>query len=127
VLAIISSVTSIFGVFAVIFVAVNSRRLEIGMMKAVGSSNGHLLLTFILEAIVMSVSAVLTGITAGALLGYVDTYSNSFMYEMPVTFAADLVVGPLTVVLVVVASIISAAWASRAILVRKAVQILREA
>ncbi|MBN1886803.1 MAG: ABC transporter permease [Thermoflexales bacterium] len=127
VLAIISSVTSIFGVFAVIFVAVNSRRLEIGMMKAVGSSNGHLLLTFILEAIVMSVSAVLTGITAGAILGYVDTYSSSFMYEMPVTFAVDLVVGPLTVVLVVVASIISAAWASRAILVRKAVQILREA
>ena len=127
VLTVISFVTSIFGVFAVIYVAVNSRRMEIGMMKAVGSSNGHLLLTFILEAAVMSVSAVMAGITAGAILGYFDQYSSSLTTEMPVTFVVDTVVAPLTVVLVVVASIISAALASHAVLNRKAVQILREA
>jgi len=127
ILTIISFVTAIFGVFAVIYVAVNSRRMEIGMMKAVGSSNGHLLLTFILEAMVMSVSAVLTGITAGAVLAYFLQYSNTFMTEQPFTFALDTTVAPLTVVLVVVASIISAALASRAVLRRKAVQILREA
>ena len=126
ILTVISFVTAIFGVFAVIYVAVNSRRLEIGMMKAVGSSNGHLLLTFMLEAVVMSVSAVLTGITAGAVLAYFLQYSNAFMSEQAVTFAMDTLVAPLTVVLVVVASIISAALASRAVLRRKAVQILRE-
>jgi hypothetical protein len=127
VLTVISFVTSIFGVFAVIYVAVNSRRMEIGMMKAVGSSNGHLLLTFMLEAIVMSVSAVLTGITAGAILGYFDQYSSNLPMELPVTPAVDTLVAPLTVALVVVASIISAALASRTVLRRKAVQILREA
>jgi ABC-type antimicrobial peptide transport system permease subunit len=127
VLTVISFITAIFGVFAVIYVAVNSRRMEIGMMKAVGSSNAHLLITFILEAAVMSVSAVLAGITAGAVLGYFDQYSSSLTTELPVTFAVDTVVAPLTVVLVVVASIISAALASRAVLTRKAVQILREA
>ncbi len=126
ILTIISFVTAIFGVFAVIYVAVNSRRLEIGMMKAVGSSNGHLLLTFMLEAIVMSVSAVLTGITAGALLGYFLEYSNALMSESSVTFAVDTFVAPTTVVMVVIASVISAALASRAVLRRKAVQILRE-
>jgi ABC-type antimicrobial peptide transport system permease subunit len=127
VLTVISFITAIFGVFAVIYVAVNSRRMEIGMMKAVGSSNGHLLITFILEAAVMSVSAVLAGITAGATLGYFNEYSNSLTTEMPVTFAVDTLVAPLTVALVVIASIISAALASRAVLIRKAVQILREA
>ena len=127
VLTVISFVTAIFGVFAVIYVAVNSRRMEIGMMKAVGSSNSHLLITFILEAAVMSVSAVLAGITAGATLGYFDQYSSSLTSELPVTFAVDTIVAPFTVLLVVVASVISAALASRAVLTRKAVQILREA
>jgi len=127
VLTVISFVTAIFGVFAVIYVAVNSRRLEIGMMKAVGSPNSHLLITFILEAAVMSVSAVLAGVTAGALLGYFDQYSTSVTMEQPMTFAVDTVVAPLTVALVVVASIISAALASRAVLVQKAVKIIREA
>ena len=127
VLTVISFITAVFGVFAVIYVAVNSRRMEIGMMKAVGSSNGHLLLTFILEAAVMSVSAVLAGISAGATLGYFDQYSSSLTTELPVTFAVDTLVSPLTVVLVVVASVISAAIASRAVLTRKAVQIIREA
>jgi ABC-type antimicrobial peptide transport system permease subunit len=58
VLTVISFVTAIFGVFAVIYVAVNSRRMEIGMMKAVGSPNSHLLITFILEAAVMSVRRI---------------------------------------------------------------------
>jgi len=127
VLTVISFVTAIFGVFAVIYVAVNSRRMEIGMMKAVGSPNSHLLITFILEAAVMSVSSVLAGITAGALLGYFDQYSTSLTTELPVTFAVDTLVAPLTVVLVVVASIISAALASRAVLGQKAVKIIREA
>lgn len=127
VLTVISFVTAIFGVFAVIYVAVNSRRMEIGMMKAVGSSNGHLLITFILEAAVMSVSSVMAGITAGALLGYFDQYSSSVTTELPVTFAVDTLVAPLTVLLVVVASIISAALASRAVLTQKAVKIIREA
>jgi ABC-type antimicrobial peptide transport system permease subunit len=127
VLTVISFVTAVFGVFAVIYVAVNSRRLEIGMMKAVGSPNSHLLITFILEAAVMSVSAVLAGITAGALLGYLDQYSTSVTMEQPMTFAVDTVVAPLTVALVVVASIVSAALASRAVLVQKAVKIIREA
>jgi len=126
-LTVISFITAIFGVFAVIYVAVNSRRTEIGMMKAIGSSSRHLLLTFIWEAVVMSVSAVLAGIAAGTLLGYFQTYSNALMTETPTTFAVDVIVTPLTVVLIVAASIISAALASRGMLRRRAVEILREA
>jgi ABC-type antimicrobial peptide transport system permease subunit len=127
VLTVISFVTAIFGVFAVIYVAVNSRRMEIGMMKAIGSSGGHLLSTFMLEAVVMSVSAVLAGVTAGTALGYFDVYSYALTYETPVTPSLDMLVTPLTVGLVVLASIISAALASRSLLRRRAVEILREA
>jgi len=70
---------------------------------------------------------VLTGITAGALLGYFNEYSNALTTEQPVMFAVDTLVAPLTVLLVIIASIISAALASRVILRRKAVQIIREA
>jgi ABC-type antimicrobial peptide transport system permease subunit len=37
-LTVISFITAIFGVFAVIYVAVNSRRVEIVMMRAIGIS-----------------------------------------------------------------------------------------
>ena len=75
------------------------------MMKAIGSSNRHLLLTYIWEAIVMSVSAVLAGITAGTLLGHFQTYSNALMSQTPTTFVVDVTVTPLTLVLIVTASI----------------------
>ena len=125
-LTIISFITAIFGVFAVIYVAVNSRRVEIGMMKAIGGSSRHLLLTYIWEAVVISVSAVLAGITAGTLLGFFQTYSNALMTQTPTTFAVDVTVTPLTLVLIVAASIISTAVASRGMLRRRAVEILRE-
>jgi ABC-type antimicrobial peptide transport system permease subunit len=127
VLTVISFVTAIFGVFSVIYVAVNSRRMEIGMMKAIGSSSSHLLLTFMLEAVVMSVSAVLAGVTAGTALGYFDVYSYAMTYEAPVSLTVDRLVTPLTVGLVALASVLSAALASRSLLRRRAVEILREA
>ena len=58
------------------------------MMKAIGSSGGHLLLTIMLEEVVMSVSAV---------LGYFDVYSCALTYETPVMPAMDVLVTPLTV------------------------------
>ena len=42
VMTLISFITAVFGVFAVIYVMIYSRRLEMGMMKAIGARNWEL-------------------------------------------------------------------------------------
>jgi hypothetical protein len=77
IMTVLSFVTSIFGVFAVVYVAVYVRRLEIGMLKAIGMRRRDLVGTFALESVMMTVSASLAGVTAGTVLGYVFYVTNN--------------------------------------------------
>lgn len=125
VLTLISFTTAVFGVFAVIYVTVYARRLEIGMMKAVGSRNWELTGMLIVEAIAMTLSAALAGIIAGATMGYLFAYLDSVTAQRPLQFAFDTTVVPFIVIMVVLASIIGAGFSARRIVKRKAVEILR--
>ena len=69
-LTILSMITAIFGVLAVMYTAVMSRRIEIGMLKAIGASKGALRGTFIGEAVITTLAAGFAGIIAGTILGY---------------------------------------------------------
>jgi putative ABC transport system permease protein len=124
-LTVISFTTAVFGVFAVIYVTVYARRIEIGMMKAFGMKRRQLTGMLIIEAIVMTLGAALAGITAGAVMGYVTYYSERILAQEHVNFAVDTTVIPFIVIMVVIASILGAAFSARRIVTKKAVEILR--
>ncbi|MEA3340974.1 MAG: ABC transporter permease, partial [Chloroflexota bacterium] len=127
IMTVLSFITSIFGVFAVVYVAVYVRRLEIGMLKAIGMRRRELVGAFALEAVMMTVSASLAGVTAGTVLGYVFYISNNMMRNTPTQLTFDWMTTTAILVMVVLASIASAVLAARGVVRGKVTQILREA
>ncbi len=127
IMTVLSFITSIFGVFAVVYVAVYVRRLEIGMLKAIGMPKRKLVGAFALEAVMMTVSASLAGVVAGTLLGYVFYVTNNTMSNTPTQPTFDWLTTSAILVMVILASVISAMLAARNTVRRKVTQILREA
>jgi ABC-type antimicrobial peptide transport system permease subunit len=125
VLTTISFTTAVFGVFAVIYVTVYSRRLEIGMLKAMGMRRRELTGMLIVESITMTLGAALAGIAAGAAMGYIAFYSDRALSQRPADFAFDTTVVPFIVIMVTLASILGAAFSARRIVTKRAVEILR--
>ncbi len=126
-MAVLSFITSILGVFAVVYVAVYVRRLEIGMLKAIGMRRRELVGTFALESVMMTASASLAGVTAGTVLGYVFYVSNNLMRNTPTQLTFDWVTTIAILVMVVLASVVSASLAARGVVRSKVTNILREA
>ncbi|MDY7078283.1 MAG: FtsX-like permease family protein [Chloroflexota bacterium] len=127
IMTVLSFITSIFGVFAVVYVAVYVRRLEIGMLKAIGMRRRNLVGAFALEAVMMTVSASLAGVTAGTVLGYVFYISNNMMRNTPTQLTFDWMTTTAILVMVILASLISAVLAARGVVRSKVTNILREA
>ena len=125
VLTSISFILAIFGVFVVTYIAVYTRRAEIAMLKAMGDSNRHLFGMFLSEALIMTLSATLTGIVAGILLGYIFRFSNSFRSETPTVAAFDTLVVPYMLILMTLAALVSTMFATWGYLRRKAIEIMR--
>ncbi|RMH01991.1 MAG: ABC transporter permease [Chloroflexi bacterium] len=125
VLTVISFTTAVFGVFAVIYVTIYARRLEIGMMKAMGMLRRELTGMLVVEAITMTLGAALAGIAAGATMGYVSFYMDRVLQERPIIPAVDFTVAPFIVIMVVLASILGAIFSARRIVKKRAVEILR--
>ncbi|MCB0032923.1 MAG: ABC transporter permease, partial [Anaerolineales bacterium] len=125
VLTLISFTTAVFGVFAVIYVTIYARRIEIGMMKAVGTRNWELTGMLAIESIAMTLSAALAGIIAGAVMGYAFAYVDNITAERPMLFAIDTTVMPFVVIMVVLASIVGTIFSARRIVKYRAVEILR--
>jgi hypothetical protein len=121
----ISFILAIFGVFVVTYIAVYTRRSEIAMLKAIGSSNRHLFGMFLSEALVLTLSATLTGIVAGTILGYVFRYSNSFRTETPTVPAFDTLVTSTMLIMMIVAALLSTMLATWGYLRRNAIEIIR--
>jgi putative ABC transport system permease protein len=125
VLTMISFTTAVFGVFAVIYVTIYARRIEIGMLKAIGMRRRELTGMLVVEAIAMTLGAALAGIAAGASMGYISTWGNYALQQRPMLIAVDTTVMPFIVIMVVLASVIGAAFSARRIVKRQAVEILR--
>ena len=127
IMTVLSFITSIFGVFAVVYVAVYVRRLEIGMLKAIGMCRRALVGAFALESVMMTVSASLAGVTAGTVLGYVFYTTDNMMRNMPTQLAFDWLTTGAILIMVILASLISAILAARGVVRGKVTEILREA
>ena len=121
----IAFTTAVFGVFAVIYVTIYSRRIEIGMMKAMGMKRRQLTGMLNIESITMTLGAALAGITAGAMMGYIAFYGERALSQQPTIFAVDTTVIPFIVIMIVLASMISATFSARRIVSKRAVEILR--
>ena len=122
----LSMVTAIFGVLAVMYTAVNARRIEIGMLKAIGSSKGNLRGVFIGEAVITTLAAGIAGIVAGTILGYAFVLSQRIQSDQPFLLAFDFNTAGLIIVMVVFAAIFSGTLATQPIIRQKAIVILRE-
>ncbi len=128
-MAALSFVTSVLGVFAVVYVAVYARRREIGMLKAVGMSKRALVGTFALEAVMLTVSATLAGAVAGTVLGYFFYLTFNLMRLLPTPrhLGFDWLTTLAILVVVILASLISASLAARGVVRSKVTEILRGA
>jgi putative ABC transport system permease protein len=125
VLTMISFTTAVFGVFAVIYVSVYARRIEIGMLKAIGMKRRELTWMLNLESITMTLGAAMAGIVAGAVMSYIIFFGERFLTQRPKIFAMDATVVPFIVIMVVLASVLGATFSAQRIVKKKAVEILR--
>ncbi len=68
-LALVSLLTGGVGIMNIMLLSVSQRRKEVGLRKAVGASNGHILIQFLLEAMIVCVVGGMLGICVGMLFG----------------------------------------------------------
>ncbi len=73
----------------------------------------------------MTLSATLTGIVAGVILGYVFRYSNAFRSETPTVPAFDGLVTSAMLTFMILAALLSTLLATWGYLRRKAIEIMR--
>jgi ABC-type antimicrobial peptide transport system permease subunit len=125
VMTLISFITAVFGVFAVIYVTIYARRREIGMMKAIGARDWELNGILSVESIAMTLSAALAGILAGSTMGYLVAFALNTALQRPQQFVIDTTVMPFIVIMATLASIMGTVLSARRIVRRKAVEILR--
>jgi putative ABC transport system permease protein len=92
-IASISLVVAGVGIMNVMLVSVTERRAEIGLLKALGATNGHILRVFLTEAILLSLVGGFIGIVAGytAVRLFVGYYP-SFPATPPLWAVASAVV-----------------------------------
>jgi ABC-type antimicrobial peptide transport system permease subunit len=83
--------------------------------------------TFALESVMMTVSASLAGVTAGTALGYIFYISNNLMRNTPTQLTFDWMTTLAILVMVTLASVVSASLAARGVVRSKVTSILREA
>ena len=119
-------VTAIFGVLAVMYTAVMGRRVEIGMLKAIGAARAELRGIFIGEAVVTTLAAGLAGIIAGTMLGYAFVLSQRLQNDLPFKFAFDFNTAGIIIAMVVVAAVVGGTLATQPVIRQKAITILRE-
>lgn len=77
VVAAVSLLVGGIGIMNIMLVGVAERTREIGIRKAIGASNGHIVAQFLIESLAMSIGGGIAGYFAGYLLGFI--VSRSFL------------------------------------------------
>ncbi len=98
VVAIVSLIIGGIGIMNIMLVSVAERTREIGIRKAVGASNGHISMQFLIESLAISfmggVSGFILGYLAAFLISTLLPFSPGFHWMVPtVSIGVSLVVG----------------------------------
>jgi putative ABC transport system permease protein len=70
---VVAVVLALLGVINTLLAAVLDRTREIGLLRAVGASRGHILRLITAEAALIGITGALLGVVAGGVLGYIVT------------------------------------------------------
>lgn len=94
----ISLIVGGIGIMNIMLVSVAERTHEIGVRKAIGATSGNILLQFLIEALILSVTGGLMGLILGYLLSFLlclITPFNPFIswQILAITFGVSLVTG----------------------------------
>jgi putative ABC transport system permease protein len=87
VIGIIALVVAGIGIMNIMLVSVTERTKEIGIRKSLGANPRHILLQFLLEAVILCNIGGLVGIAVGFGLGNVITFFTSFAVNVPLEWA----------------------------------------
>lgn len=98
VVAAVSLIVGGIGIMNIMLVSVAERTREIGIRKAVGASNGHIVMQFLIESMAMSIGGGIAGYFFGYLIGFI--ISRSFLTFDPL-FSLDIAIAALGVSVVV--------------------------
>ena len=99
--AAISLIVGGIGIMNIMLVSVAERTREIGIRKALGASNGHIVTQFLIESLAMSVGGGIAGYFIGYLLGFIVsrsalTFDPLFSWEIAaIAFGVSAIVGTL--------------------------------
>ncbi|WP_254861624.1 ABC transporter permease [Halovivax gelatinilyticus] len=106
-IAAISLLVGSIGIANIMLVSVTERTREIGIMKAVGAQNRHVLGLFLAEAIVLGVIGAILGTALGLATGYL----GAWYIDLPLVYPVEYVVLAIVVgILVGVISGLYPAW-----------------
>jgi len=81
---ILATLLSIFLVWAIFTAIANERTREIGIMRAIGAKEGHVVRLFLFEVLVLGAIGSVAGIAAGTSLSLVMAKSFSILKNLPV-------------------------------------------
>lgn len=101
VVAAISLLVGGIGIMNIMLVSVAERTREIGIRKAIGASNGHIVTQFLIESLAMSIGGGIAGYLLGYLLGFaisrsILTFDPLFSWEIAVVaIGVSVIVGTL--------------------------------
>ncbi len=110
------AVVGALGVINTLTLNVMERRREIGVLRAVGAGDGHLLQLFLTEGLALGMAGWVLGLAVGYPLGrFFVSQMGRFLFQMDVVFPPGLVGGSLlfTLLLVSLASLGPALGAAR--------------
>lgn len=99
--AAVSLIVGGIGIMNIMLVNVAERTREIGIRKALGASNGHITLQFLIESLAMSIGGGIAGYLIGYLLAFIIsrtflTFNPLFNWEIAaITLAISVFVGTL--------------------------------
>ena len=86
---VLSTVLSLFLVWAIFTAIANERTREVGIMRALGAKEGHVVRLFLQEVLVLGAVGSVVGIVAGTALTFIMSQSFTILKNLPVDLGAS--------------------------------------